>query len=1141
VDSVTQNRVKRNDVAMGSLDPHRKNTEKSLADVFRNLDLDATGPLDLTAPVQVPAAPNQIRCGSSTTHANQPEGVGTLDSSTGTVGAPPVTSDMGTPLADLNLVGSYSTASFSVSSIGVVGAAEPPVANNDAVFAVTENTALVIAASSLLSNDTDPNGLALSISAVSNPTGGAVTFDTATATVTFTPTADYVGAASFNYTITDSTGLTSTANVGLYVGLPIVDSLWTNSATPSALSTNDPNPVELGMRFVASTDGVITGLRYYKSALDTGTHVGSLWTSTGTLLASATFANETDSGWQTVNFASGVSIVAGTPYVAAYHSNGNYAASVGYFTSDYTNGPLTAPGGTNGVYTYSNTSVFPTSTYNGNNYWVDVLDRPSMLSPPVVPNASGFTTYENTAVIIAASTLLALDSDPNNLALSVSSVSSPTNGTVAFNSATGAITFTPTASYTGSAGFSYTVSDTAGLTTSASVALTVNAPAPPVVNADSGFIATENQALSIAASGLLANDTDPNGLALSLSGVSNPSNGTVSFNAATNMVIFTPTTDYVGPASFTYTVADIAGATASGAVSLTVSPPAGAAAITQLYENILGRSPDSGGLAFYTSLYNGGAGVGLAQIAQILAESSESVTRLSTLTLDVTGVAITDTQLASYQAQLASGTTLATVATPLVTQAQGEIDALYRQILNRGADSSGLAGYSSMVPNMAIQDATPIADIRSILAYSAEDTANLTSLFNLVYATNPSTAQLLGYETQLAAGTPFSNLQIVSDLRTQINGLYQQVLGRGADDTGMSTYTNQVIGGSSLHDVQVALADSPETQNNLERLYLDVLGRTIDPSGQVAYRGALENGTALKQVRLWLASSEESAGYISAAYSVGYGSAPSANVLTFIENQLAAVKGTGATGTTLSAITSSLAAPLVIDMAGNQGIDTHSTDQIFAAVTVTDPTTGPETATITLNDATGATDANGTLAGLSLTHVSAGIYTVTAGSAAALTSALDNLLFTPTTDSLTTVSVSVKNASDNLVGTGSTTITSSSLGLSGTPSFIYSSVGNDTFNGTALAGSAAPGNIFAFTATTDLGSTGNDIIANFSLSHDQLQLNIGRFANVAAVLAATNDSGTNAVITLDAASSITLVGVHKTDLSSTNFILRHTS
>jgi hypothetical protein len=400
---------------------------------------------------------------------------------------------------------------------------------------------------------------------------------------------------------------------------------------------------------------------------------------------------------------------------------------------------------------------------------------------------------------------------------------------------------------------------------------------------------------------------------------------------------------------------------------------------------------------------------------------------------------------------------------------------------------------------------------------------------------------LLGYETQLAAGTPFSNLQIVSDLRTQINGLYQQVLGRGADDTGMSTYTNQVIGGSSLHDVQVALADSPETQNNLERLYLDVLGRTIDPSGQVAYRGALENGTALKQVRLWLASSEESAGYISAAYSVGYGSAPSANVLTFIENQLAAVKGTGATGTTLSAITSSLAAPLVIDMAGNQVIDTHSTDQIFAAVTVTDPTTGPETATITLNDATGATDANGTLAGLSLTHVSAGIYTVTAGSAAALTSALDNLLFTPTTDSLTTVSVSVKNASDNLVGTGSTTITSSSLGLSGTPSFIYSSVGNDTFNGTALAGSAAPGNIFAFTATTDLGSTGNDIIANFSLSHDQLQLNIGRFANVAAVLAATNDSGTNAVITLDAASSITLVGVHKTDLSSTNFILRHTS
>ena len=48
--------------------------------------------------------------------------------------------------------------------------------------------------------------------------------------------------------------------------------------------------------------GIITGLRYYKSAQDTGTHTGSLWTSTGTLLAHATFTNESASGWQTVHF-----------------------------------------------------------------------------------------------------------------------------------------------------------------------------------------------------------------------------------------------------------------------------------------------------------------------------------------------------------------------------------------------------------------------------------------------------------------------------------------------------------------------------------------------------------------------------------------------------------------------------------------------------------------------------------------------------------------------------------------------------------------------------------------------------------------------------------------------------------------------
>ena len=90
--------------------------------------------------------------------------------------------------------------------------------------------------------------------------------------------------------------------------------------------------VELGVKFTADTSGFVTGVRFYKSAPNTGTHTGSLWSSTGTLLATANFTNETSSGWQQVTFSSPVAVTAGTTYVASYHTTtGHYAATSDYF------------------------------------------------------------------------------------------------------------------------------------------------------------------------------------------------------------------------------------------------------------------------------------------------------------------------------------------------------------------------------------------------------------------------------------------------------------------------------------------------------------------------------------------------------------------------------------------------------------------------------------------------------------------------------------------------------------------------------------------------------------------------------------------------------------------------------------------
>ena len=132
------------------------------------------------------------------------------------------------------------------------------------------------------------------------------------------------------------------------------------------------------MRFRSTQNGFITGIRYYKGAGTTGTHIGHLWSNTGTLLATATFTSETASGWQQVLFSSPVAITAGVTYVASQFSpSGHYASTVSYFTQAVVNGPLRglADGedGINGLYKYSATSAFPTIGHQSSNYWVDVV------------------------------------------------------------------------------------------------------------------------------------------------------------------------------------------------------------------------------------------------------------------------------------------------------------------------------------------------------------------------------------------------------------------------------------------------------------------------------------------------------------------------------------------------------------------------------------------------------------------------------------------------------------------------------------------------------------------------------------------------------------------------------------------------
>ncbi|MEB3310871.1 MAG: cadherin-like domain-containing protein, partial [Snowella sp.] len=98
---------------------------------------------------------------------------------------------------------------------------------------------------------------------------------------------------------------------------------------------------------------------------------------------------------------------------------------------------------------------------------------------------------------------------------------------------------------------------------------TPSANTPPVAVGDSAST-LQNQALTLLAANLLANDTDADGDKLALSSVKNAINGSVVLNANGNPV-FTPTTNFTGNASFDYVISDGRGGAATATVKVLVN------------------------------------------------------------------------------------------------------------------------------------------------------------------------------------------------------------------------------------------------------------------------------------------------------------------------------------------------------------------------------------------------------------------------------------------------------------------------------------------------------------------------------------------------------------------------------------------
>ncbi len=478
-------------------------------------------------------------------------------------------------------------------TVTVGGANDPPVAVDDALT-TAEDTLGVAMTAALLANDTDADGQTLSVSAVGNATHGTVTLVGGEAR--FQPEANYHGAASFEYTVTDGaasdTGLVAVTVTSVNDGPVATDDTGTTAEdaplaiTTASLLANDTDADGDTLTFLSVaaasngtlglsggtvtftptanfngtagfdytiSDGVLTDVGHVTitvtPANDAPVAVDDTATTAedtaATITAAALLANDTDldaGATLTVTAVSGATngtvALAGTTVTFTPAANFTGAAGFDYTVSD---GTLTDVG-------HVTVTVTP------------VNDAPVAVDDTRTINEDAVTT-------ITAASLTANDTDVDTgTTLTVTAVSGATNGTVALAGTT--VTFTPTANFNGTAGFDYTVSD-GTLTDVGHMTITVTAVNDaPVAVADTATTA-EDTAATIAAATLLANDTDVEGATLTITAVGGAVNGTVALAGTT--ITFTPTANFSGTASFTYTLSD-GTATATGTVTVTVTP-----------------------------------------------------------------------------------------------------------------------------------------------------------------------------------------------------------------------------------------------------------------------------------------------------------------------------------------------------------------------------------------------------------------------------------------------------------------------------------------------------------------------------------------------------------------------------------------
>jgi len=473
----------------------------------------------------------------------------------------------------------------------------PPTASGEAITTAS-NTAT--AASYIdfdpRGNDSDPEGGMLTLSVAANQTNGTATVLTYGTSsddddkIRFTPTVNFIGAASYNYTVTDPQGLTATATVAVTVTnrAPVAVGEWINSLPGQTMTydvrSNDSDPEGFPTRisYVSAPDhgtAEVTGdglqITYMQPVDYSGT--ASFTYKIMDVRPSGATWTEMESAPATVNVnappiavADTATTLSSSPVTLDPRSN-DWGPTGETLTTlsvqSVTNG--TAVINANGTVTFT-----PTASFIGTgSFAYTVRDSRMMTASSTVTvtvqnrapvaNNDAATTLSSAAV---TTSVLGNDSDPESGALTLLSVQSATNGSAAISGSS--VIFTPTTNFVGAASYTYTIRDPHNATATATVNVTVQNRAPVAVADSTSTV--KNTALTYNPRG---NDSDPEGGALTITSVASAANGSASVSGGGTTVTFTPTTNFTGTASYSYTIQDPNGGSASASVTIDVTPP----------------------------------------------------------------------------------------------------------------------------------------------------------------------------------------------------------------------------------------------------------------------------------------------------------------------------------------------------------------------------------------------------------------------------------------------------------------------------------------------------------------------------------------------------------------------------------------